>query len=138
MAFSEVQQALKTGVVDGAENNFPSFKNVGHYEVTSHYSLSEHLIIPECICVNTDKFNALSPELQDAVRGAAEEAALFQREQWAIGSEQARKDVEAAGIAVNEISDKGPFQSAMDSVYADYLAANPSMTKLVEIARATE
>ena len=46
MAFSEVQQALKTGVVDGAENNFPSFKNVGHFEVTSHYSLSEHLIIP--------------------------------------------------------------------------------------------
>lgn len=138
MAFSEVQQALKTGVVDGAENNFPSFKNVGHYEVTSHYSLSEHLIIPECICVNTAKFNALSPELQDAIRGAAEEAALFQREQWAIGSEQARKDVEAAGIAVNEIPDKGPFQSAMDSVYADYLAANPGMTKLVEIARATE
>ena len=51
MAFAEVQQALKTGVVDGAENNFPSFKNVGHYEVTTHYSLSEHLIIPECICV---------------------------------------------------------------------------------------
>lgn len=138
MAFSEVQQALKTGVVDGAENNFPSFKNVGHYEVTTHYSLSEHLIIPECICVNTAKFNALSPEMQEAVRGAAEEAALFQREQWAIGSEQARKDVEAAGIAVNEIADKGPFQSAMDSVYADYLAANPDMTKLVEIARATE
>ncbi|MEO1143157.1 MAG: TRAP transporter substrate-binding protein, partial [Pseudomonadota bacterium] len=109
MAFSEVQQALKTGVVDGAENNFPSFKNVGHYEVTTNYSLSEHLIIPECICVNTAKFNALSPELQAAVRGAAEEAALVQRELWAIGSEQARKDVEAAGITVNEIADKGPF-----------------------------
>ena len=75
MAFAEVQQALKTGVVDGAENNFPSFKNVGHYEVTTHYSLSEHLIIPECICVNTTKFNALSAEMQAAVRGAAEEAA---------------------------------------------------------------
>ena len=138
MAFAEVQQALKTGVVDGAENNFPSFKNVGHYEVTTHYSLSEHLIIPECICVNTAKFNALSSEMQEAVRGAAEEAALFQREQWAIGSEQARKDVEAAGIKVNEIADKAPFQSAMDKVYTDYLAANPDMTKLVEIARATE
>jgi len=138
MAFSEVQQALKTGVVDGAENNFPSFKNVGHFEVTTHYSLSEHLIIPECICVNTAKFAALSPEMQDAVRGAAQEAALFQREQWAIGSEQARKDVEAAGIAVNEIADKGPFQSAMDSVYAEYLTANPDMTTLVEIARATD
>ncbi|WP_299622226.1 TRAP transporter substrate-binding protein [uncultured Tateyamaria sp.] len=138
MAFSEVQQALKTGVVDGAENNFPSFKSVGHYEVTSHYSLSEHLIIPECICVNTTKFNALSADMQAAVRGAAQEAALYQRELWAVGSEQARADVEAAGIKVNEIADKAPFQSAMDAVYADYLAANPDMASLVDMARATE
>ncbi len=138
MAFSEVQQALKTGVVDGAENNFPSFKNVGHYEVNTHYSLSEHLIIPECICVNTAKFNALSPELQTALRGAAEEAALFQRELWAVQSGQARKDVEAAGIKVNEIADKGPFQAAMVKVYDDYLAANPDMKALVEMAQSTE
>ena len=138
MAFSEVQNALKTGVVDGAENNFPSFKNVGHFEVTSHYSLSEHLIIPECICVNTAKFDALSSELQDAVRGAAEEAALFQRELWAVQSEQARTDVEAAGIKVNEIADKGPFQDAMVKVYDDYLAANPDMADLVKMAQDTE
>ena len=109
MAFSEVQQALKTGVVDGAENNFPSFKNVGHYEVTKNYSLSEHLIIPECICVNTKKYNALSAEMQAAVKGAAEKAALYQRELWSVQSAQARKDVEAAGIKVNEIADKAPF-----------------------------
>lgn len=138
MAFSEVQQALKTGVVDGAENNFPSFKNVGHFEVTTNYSLSEHLIIPECICVNTAKFEALSPELQAAVKGAAEEAALFQRELWAVQSEQARKDVEAAGIVVNEIADKGPFQDAMASVYDEYLAANPDMKTLVDLAKSTE
>ena len=138
MAFSEVQQALKTGVVDGAENNFPSFKNVGHFEVTTHYSLSEHLIIPECICVNTAKFNALSPELQAALRSAAEEAALYQRELWAIQSDKARKDVEAAGIVVNEIADKAPFQSAMDTVYEEYLTANPDMRKLVDIAKGTE
>lgn len=138
MAFSEVQQALKTGVVDGAENNFPSFKNVGHYEVTSHYSLSEHLIIPECICVNTKKFEALSPELQAAVRGAAKGAALFQRAMWSVQSGQARSDVEAAGIKVNEIADKGPFQDAMVKVYDDYLAANPDMKKLVELAKSTK
>ena len=138
MAFAEVQQALKTGVVDGAENNFPSFKNVGHFEVTTHYSLSEHLIIPECICVNTAKFNALSEDMQAAVRAAAEEAAQYQRELWAVGSEQARKDVEAAGIVVNEIENKLPFQEAMASVYSDYLAANPDMAKLVEIAQSTE
>ncbi|CAA6824707.1 MAG: TRAP-type C4-dicarboxylate transport system, periplasmic component [uncultured Thiotrichaceae bacterium] len=138
MAFSEVQQALKTGVVDGAENNFPSYKNVGHYEVTKNYSLSEHLIIPECICVNTKKFEALSPELQEAVTEAAKEAALFQRELWEVQSAEARKDVEAAGIKVNEIADKGPFQEAMVKVYDDYLAANPDMKKLVETAQATE
>jgi len=138
MAFSEVQQALKTGVVDGAENNFPSFKNVGHFEVTTNYSLSEHLIIPECICVNTDKFNALSPELQAALTSAAEEAALYQRELWAKQSEQARKEVEAAGIVVNEIADKAPFQAAMDSVYEEYLTANPDMRKLVDIAKSTD
>jgi len=138
MAFAEVQQALKTGVVDGAENNFPSFKNVGHYEVTTHYSLSEHLIIPECICVNTAKFDALSPELQEQVRGAAEEAALYQRELWAVQSEQARKDVEAAGIKVNEIEDKAAFQAAMDAVYEDYLAENPDMSALVDMAKGTE
>jgi tripartite ATP-independent transporter DctP family solute receptor len=138
MAFSEVQQALKTGVVDAAENNFPSYKNVGHYEVTKNYSLSEHLIIPECICVNTAKFEALSPEMQAAVKDAAEKAALYQRELWAVQSEQARKDVETAGIMVNEIADKAPFQDAMKSVYDDYLAANPDMKKLVELAQSTE
>ncbi len=138
MAFGEVQQALKTGVVDGAENNFPSFKSVGHFEVTTHYSLSEHLIIPECICVNTAKYDALSPELQASVKAAAEEAALFQRELWAVQSDQARQDVEAAGILVNEIADKSPFQDAMASVYDTYLEANPDMRSLVEIAQSTE
>ncbi|MEM1130904.1 MAG: TRAP transporter substrate-binding protein [Pseudomonadota bacterium] len=138
MAFAEVQQALKTGVVDGAENNFPSFKSVGHYEVTTHYSLSEHLIIPECICVNTAKFEALSPEMQDALRAAAEEAALYQRELWAVQSDQARADVEAAGVVIVEIADKVPFQEAMAAVYEEYLAANPDMAALIEIAQSTE
>ena len=138
MAFAEVQQALKTGVVDGAENNFPSFKNVGHFEVTTHYSLSEHLIIPECICVNTAKFEGLSEEMQAAVRGAAEEAAVFQRELWEVQSGEAREEVEAAGIVVNEIADKGPFQDAMVAVYDEYLEANPDMSALVEMARSTE
>ena len=47
MAFSEVFQSLKTGVVDGAENNWPSYESTGHFEVAKYYSLSQHLIIPE-------------------------------------------------------------------------------------------
>lgn len=138
MAFGEVYQSLKTGVVDGAENNFPSFKNVAHYEVTSNYSLTEHLIIPECICVNTGAFEALAPEVQEQVQAAAKEAGLYQRELWAEQSAQAREDVQAAGVQVNEVADKAPFQQAMETVYADYLAANPDMEQLVQIAKSTE
>ncbi len=138
MAFAEVYQSLSTGVVDGAENNFPSFLNVSHYEVAGYYSLSEHLIIPECICVNTNVFNGLSAELQDSVRMAAEEAALYQRELWAIATAEARATVEEAGVVVNEIADKAPFQDAMAPVYEEYLAANPDMRELVEIAQSTE
>ncbi len=138
MAFAEVYQSLRTGVVDGAENNFPSFLSVAHYEVAGYYSLSEHLIIPECICVNTGVFNAMSDEMQAAVVAAAEEAALYQRELWAVATADARETVEAAGVVVNEISDKGPFQDAMAPVYEAYLEANPDMRELVELAQSTE
>lgn len=66
MAFSEVHQSLKTGVVDGAENNWPSYEATGHYEVAGYYSLSQHLIIPERVCVNTDPYNALSDDMKAA------------------------------------------------------------------------
>ena len=138
MAFSEVYSSLSTGVVDGAENNLPSFQSVGHFEVAGFYSLSEHLIIPECICVNTAKFNALSADMQAAVVAAAEEASIYQRELWAEQTQASREAVEAAGVQINEIADKGPFQDAMAPVYADYLAANPSMVELVELAQSTE
>ena len=138
MAFSEVYSSLSTGVVDGAENNLPSFQSVGHFEVAGFYSLSEHLIIPECICVNTALFEGLSAENQAALVAAAEEASVFQRELWAEQTQASREAVEAAGVQINEISDKGPFQAAMEPVYADYLAANPSMGELVELAKSTE
>ena len=63
---------------------------------------------------------------------------LYQRELWAVDTDKARKDVEAAGIQVNEIANKAPFQEAMAAVYDEYLAANPDMKKLVELAQTTE
>ncbi len=138
MAFAEVYQALSTGVVDGAENNLPSFESVGHFEVAGYYSLSEHLIIPECICVNTAKFEALSDDMQAAVRSAAEDASTFQHALWAQQTEASRTAVAAAGVKINSIADKGPFQAAMAPVYADYIAANPDMEALIVAAQETE
>ena len=138
MAFAEVYQALRTGVVDGAENNWPSYESTGHFEVAGFYSLSQHLIIPECICINADVFNALSEEQQASVREAAAESAALQRELWAERELASRKTVEDAGVQINEISDKAPFQAAMAPVYETYLAANENLRPLVELIQATD
>lgn len=138
MAFSEVYQALSTGVVDGAENNWPSYESTGHFEVAGYYSLSQHLIIPECICINTDAFNALSAEMQAAVTEAAQESAEIQRQLWKEREAASRKAVEAAGVVVNEVADKAPFQAAMAPVYEAYFESNPDLRPLVELIQATD
>uniref|UniRef100_UPI0003E5C6EB TRAP dicarboxylate ABC transporter, substrate-binding protein n=1 Tax=Roseobacter denitrificans (strain ATCC 33942 / OCh 114) TaxID=375451 RepID=UPI0003E5C6EB len=138
MAFAEVYQALKTGVVDGAENNWPSYESTGHFEVAGFYSLSQHLIIPECICINIGTFNALSDEMKTAVLEAAQESALYQRDLWNKREAASRAAVEAAGVVVNEIADKAPFQAAMAPVYEAYFEANPDLRPLVELIQATE
>lgn len=138
MAFAEVYQALKTGVVDGAENNWPSYESTGHFEVAGYYSLSQHLIIPECICINIGTFNGLSDEMKAAVLEAAQESALYQRDLWNKREAASRAAVEAAGVVVNEIADKAPFQAAMTPVYEAYFEANPDLRALVELIQATE
>mgnify|MGYP001801871381 CR=1 FL=1 len=138
MAFAEVYQALKTGVVDGAENNWPSYESTGHFEVAGFYSLSQHLIIPECICINADTFAGLSTDMQAAVTEAAQESALLQRDLWAAREAASREAVEAAGVVVNEVADKAPFQAAMGPVYEAAFESNPDLRPLVELIQATD
>lgn len=138
MAFAEVYQALKTGVVDGAENNWPSYESTGHFEVAGYYSLSQHLIIPECICINAGVYDGLSDAHKAAVTEAAIESAAMQKQLWADREGASREKVVAAGVVVNEIADKGPFQAAMTPVYENYLAANPDLKPLVELIQATD
>lgn len=137
MAFSEVYQSLKTGVVDGAENNWPSYESTGHYEVAGYYSNSQHLIIPECVCINADLWNSLSPENQEAVKEAARESAELQRDLWAERAEASRKKVIESGVKYNDIADKKAFQDAMKPVYDKYLADNPDIKPLVEMIQNT-
>jgi len=137
MAFAEVYQSLKTGVVDGAENNWPSYESTGHFEVAGFYSLSQHLIIPECVCINADVYAGLSEDHKAAVKEAAVESATIQRELWAQRALASREKVMAAGVEFNEIADKTPFQDAMTPVYETYLAANPDVKPLVELIQNT-
>ena len=138
MAYGEVFQSLKTGVLDGAENNFPSFESSNHYEVAKYYSLTEHLILPECVCIAKTSWDALSPKDQEIVRQAAVDSAKEQRDLWAKRETESRKKVEAAGVKINEIKDKAAFQDKMKPVYEAFFKQNPDMKSLVADIRATK
>jgi tripartite ATP-independent transporter DctP family solute receptor len=136
LAMGEVYQSLKTGVVDGAENNYPTYEEYKLNEVAKYYSTTKHLIIPECLCVSKASWDQLSPETQTIVRQAAIDAAQEQRKLWAAASDKAKQDVIAQGAQVNEISDLTPFQEAMAPVYDKFYKDNPDLKAVVEEIRA--
>ncbi|MBD8877131.1 TRAP transporter substrate-binding protein [Roseibium polysiphoniae] len=135
MAFAEVYQSLKTGVVDGAENNPPSYESTNHYEVAKYYSISEHLIIPECLCMSKVTFDALSAEDQAIVLEAGKASAELERKLWGEREKKSMETVLAGGTQVNQIADKAPFQNAMSPVYDSFLEDNPDLTDLVNLIR---
>lgn len=137
MAYGEVYQSLKTGVIDGAENNYPSYDSSNHYEVAKYYSLTQHLILPECICISKSSFDALSAEDQTVVRDAAIAAATLQRELWAEREKVSLAKVEASGTTVNEVADKAAFQAKMKPVYEMFFKKNPDLKALVDEIQAT-
>lgn len=138
MAFSEVYQSLKTGVVDGAENNWPSYESTNHYEVAGYYSLSQHLILPECLCVSKASWDQLSVEEQVKVRAAARESAELQRQLWAERAKASETKVLASGVKFNEIADKAPFQDAMGEVYTAAIAKTPVLEELIADIKAVD
>jgi tripartite ATP-independent transporter DctP family solute receptor len=138
MAFGEVYQSLKTGVIDGAENNYPSYESTGHFEVAGFYSISQHLIIPECLCIATAAWEALDADTQAAVRAAARNSAETQRKLWAEREAESRAKVEAAGVKINEVSDKAAFQGLMAPVYDGFIEANPDLASVIEAIQNTD
>tara|TARA_R110001583_G_scaffold186667_1_gene347482 strand:+ start:20408 stop:21403 length:996 start_codon:yes stop_codon:yes gene_type:complete len=131
MPYGEVFQSLKLGVIDGAENNYPSYDSSGHYEAARYYSVTQHLILPECLCMNKKLYDSLSDADKKIVNDAAVESAKVQRVAWAEGAEKARKEVEASGVKINEIKDKSAFQAAMKPIYDKFMKENPDVAPLV-------
>lgn len=138
MAFAEVYQSLKTGVVDGAENNPPSYESTNHFEVAKYYSLSEHLIIPECVCMSKSAFDSLDEAQQEIVRSAAVASAETQRGLWDEREQQSLQVVRDGGTEINEIADKAAFQASMAPVYDAFLESNPELEQLVMMMREAE
>ncbi|RWC27518.1 TRAP transporter substrate-binding protein [Mesorhizobium sp.] len=136
MAYGEVYSALETGVIDGAENNWPSFESAKHFEVAKHYTLDQHQIVPEVLVMSKASWDKLSPDDQAIVRQAAKDSVVKMRELWDAQEKKSRDIVEQAGVKVSEI-DKQPLIDAMKPVYEKYLST-PELKDLAARIQATK
>ncbi|RPF72679.1 TRAP transporter substrate-binding protein [Aurantiacibacter spongiae] len=130
MPLDEVYQSLAQGVIDGAENNWPSFENGRHFEVARFYSLTRHLLAPEVFVMSKVKYDALPPADRRAVRLAAKQSVPYMRRLWDAQVEKSRAIVLASGVAVNEV-DPAPFAERMTAMW-DASLTTPRQRELVE------
>ena len=118
--FGEVYTSIQSGVVDGAENNWPSYESTGHYQVAQNYILDQHTIVPEVFVVNKKVWDGLSAEEQKIVRQSARESAELQRKLWAKREKKSEAIARKGGARIVELQDKTPFIKAMQPVYEQY------------------
>ncbi|WP_088347147.1 MULTISPECIES: TRAP transporter substrate-binding protein [Rhodomicrobium] len=131
MPYAEVYTALKTGVVDGAENNWPSYESSKHYEVAKFYSLTEHSMAPEILVFSKMVWDTLTKEEQEAIRKAAKDSVPYMRQLWDEREAASQKIVEAAGGVITKDLDRQAFSDAVKPVY-DKFAATPALQSLVK------
>src|SRR6266404_3062738 len=132
MGYDQVFSALQTGVVDGAENNPPSFYFDNHYQVAKYYSLTEHLIVPEMLVFSRVGWDKLAPEDQGLLRKFSREAQLDERQLWKKVEAEAMTRMKAAGIEIIPIADKKPFQDAVKPVWDKYGAKYADLIKQIQ------
>jgi tripartite ATP-independent transporter DctP family solute receptor len=132
MGYDQVFTALQTGVVDGAENNPPSFVFDNHYQVAKFYTLTEHLIVPEMLVFSKRIWNQLSKDDQVLVQKLGRDAQMRERVLWNEYEAKALAKMKEAGIKVVTISDKGPFQAAVKPVWDKYAPQFADVIKRIQ------
>jgi tripartite ATP-independent transporter DctP family solute receptor len=130
MPFGEVYTALKTGLVDGAENNYPSYESSRHFEVAKFYSVTEHSLAPEMLLFSKRTWDRLGADDQKAIRQAAKESVPFMRKLWDEREAKSKAVAKAGGAEFIEV-DKASFQNAMKPVY-DKFIVDPKLKSLVK------
>ena len=116
MPLDEVYQSLAQGVIDGAENNWPSFENGRHFEVARFYSLTRHLLAPEVFVMSKATWDDLSAEDRATVKKAARDSVPYMRQLWDAQVAKSKEIITASGVEVNEV-DPAPFAEAMTGMW---------------------
>ena len=132
MGFDQLINAMQTGVVDGAENNYPTYESGQHYRYAKYYSKTGHLMIPEILVFSKKIWGTLSKEDQDLILKLAKEAQQEERKLWYDREKESLKKMLEAGTIVNEVADKKPFQAAVKPVWDKYGAAHQALIQRIQ------
>lgn len=125
LPYSDVYSALKTGRIDGAENNWPSYESTGHYEIARYYLKDEHTRVPEMQLASSRTMAKLSAADRLVIRECARESALVERELWAEREQASEALVRKSGVTVLDLpqEEKQRFQQAVMPLYQTYAGA---------------
>ena len=134
MAYGQVFSSLQTGVIDGAENNAPSYLTSNHYQIAKYYLLDTHQQVPEVLVMSKVVWDKLSPDDQKLIQQAATDSVKTQRELWNKFEKEAMDKVKAAGSTVTEVKDLKPWQDAVKSVIDKYRADYKEVLEAIEKA----
>ena len=137
LPYGQVLTGLSTGLIDGAENNWPSFVTTDHYKFAGYYTLTEHTMSPEVLVMSQKAWESLSAEDQKIFREAALRSSRFMREKWRDLEEHSRKQAEDAGVTIITDIDRKPFEAAMAGIYAK-AQRDPAISELIERIRKVE
>jgi tripartite ATP-independent transporter DctP family solute receptor len=132
MPFAEVYTGLKTGLVDAAENNMPSYVETKHYEVATQFSETEHSMTPEVLVFSKKVWDTLTPQEQTAIRKAAADSVPYYVKLWTAKEADGVQTVTKAGVTITPAAqiDRAAFVKAMQPVWAKY-EKTPEMKQIV-------
>ncbi|WP_053990559.1 TRAP transporter substrate-binding protein [Mangrovimonas sp. TPBH4] len=136
ISWGELYTSLQQGVVDGAENNPPSFYLSRHYEVCKYYSLDEHTALPDVLLIGTHLWERLSDQEKEWLQEAVDKSVVYQRELWAEAEAEALREVQKAGVEIIR-PDKTLFSDKVQGIYEQY-KSNPEMYRLIQQIKETE
>jgi tripartite ATP-independent transporter DctP family solute receptor len=131
MPYGQVLTGLATKLIDGAENNWPSFVTTGHFKYAGYYTLTEHTMSPEVLVMSRKAWESLSPEDQKIFKQAALESNVYMRAQWSALEDKSRREAEAAGIVIIKDFDRKSFEDAMADIYKQ-AANDPAIAQYVD------
>ncbi|WP_158837307.1 TRAP transporter substrate-binding protein [Polaribacter sp. L3A8] len=129
ISWGELYTALQQGVVDGAENNPPSFYTSKHYEVCKFYSLDEHTSVPDVLLIGTDTYSRLNEQERGWLKEAVAESTIAQRKLWAASETASLAAVKKAGVQIF-YPDKKPFEEQTKGIL-EMFSDNEEMKSLI-------